>query len=150
MKADPRAWAEEGPGFDGGKIALLFDGAVAVLRRDNISSIPWPNRIDLPGGGREGSESGVCCVLRETREEISLRLAPERVVWARLFSRSDGQLTWFCVARLYQFEPDRMRLGDEGQSCWMMPVADFLQSAESIPDLQVRLRCALSELGEPF
>jgi len=141
---DPRVWVETGPAFTGAKVALLAGDNVAVLRRDDIPGIPWPGRIDLPGGGREGNESGAICAFRETHEEIGLNISLDRLTWARLFPNSSGSLPgWFLVARLRPEEPNMMRLGSEGQDCWMMPSEQFLTSAETIPFLSERLGIAL-------
>ena len=39
--------------FSGCKIALLCDNRLLTILRDDISTIPWPNMWELPGGGRE-------------------------------------------------------------------------------------------------
>lgn len=130
--------------FLGTKAALLCDGALAVLRRD-MGEIPWPGRIDLPGGGRDGDESPEACVLREIREEVGLALAPGRLVWARSYPREDGRADWFFAGVITGVEAAALRLGDEGQACWMMPVPAYLESAEAIPHQQARLRDYLAE-----
>ena len=43
--------------FSGCKIALLRDDKLLTILRDDISTIPWPNMWELPGGGREGEET---------------------------------------------------------------------------------------------
>jgi 8-oxo-dGTP diphosphatase len=56
--------------FGGTKLILFIGDRIVVLRRDDKPDIPWPGRLDLPGGGRDGIETAEVCVLRETREEI--------------------------------------------------------------------------------
>ena len=67
--------------FHGAKIAILWRDSVVSILRDDKPEIPFPNFWDLPGGGREGSETPVECVLRETEEELSLRLSTENLIW---------------------------------------------------------------------
>ena len=63
-----------GAAFVGAKLALFLGDHLAVILRDDRPDIPWPGRLDLPGGGRDGDENPQDCVLRETREELGLAL----------------------------------------------------------------------------
>ena len=45
------------PDFVGAKLVLFLGQELAVILRDARPDIPWPGRLDLPGGGRDGSES---------------------------------------------------------------------------------------------
>lgn len=38
--------------FGGAKLILFIGKQIVVLRRDQKPDIPWPGRLDLPGGGR--------------------------------------------------------------------------------------------------
>lgn len=127
------------PDFHGAKAALISEGRLAVLRRDDISTISWPGRIDLPGGAREGTESPEECASREAEEEIGLSIAPERFHWGRAFEEQHGP-SWLFAAEISAGEARSLRLGDEGQDCWMMGIADFLASDAAIPHQQARLR----------
>ena len=40
--------------FTGCKIALICEGQILTILRDDKETIPYPNMWDLPGGGREG------------------------------------------------------------------------------------------------
>lgn len=130
--------------FAGAKGALFHDGCVVVLRRDDIPTIRWPGLIDLPGGMREPGERPEDTLLREIEEEIGLRLPRERLGWSRRYVGDKGP-TWFFAVSLHREEPASMRLGDEGQALWMMPVGDYLGASDAIPVLQSRLRDVLSE-----
>lgn len=117
-----------------------------MIRRDNISSIPWPGRIDLPGGARDGGETAETCGLRETLEEIGLRIDASRIIWSRRFEGSSLP-SWLLAARISAEEAASMRLGDEGQACWMMEVDAYLAADDAIPHQQDRVREALNDIG---
>ena len=136
-------------GFAGAKIALLHDGAVLTILRDDRPGLPYPGQWDLPGGGREPGESPEDCVLREMREEIGLRLAPERLRW-RSAHPSDavpGAAGFFFAAEIGPADIAAVRFGDEGQGWRMMPVAAFLTHDRAVRFLQQRLRYCLARLG---
>ena len=68
------------PDFHGAKVALFIEDQLLVYRRDDRPDIPFPDMLDLPGGGREQDESGAQCVARETWEEFGLRIAVDDFV----------------------------------------------------------------------
>ena len=43
--------------FVGAKVALLCGDRILTYQRDTRPGLPWPGLWDLPGGGREMSES---------------------------------------------------------------------------------------------
>lgn len=130
--------------FQGAKIALLCEGAVLVLLRDDVAGIPFPGFWDLPGGGREGREAPVTCVLRETREELGLALDPGCITWGRSFGQG-FERTWFFVGYLPRAAVAQVRLGTEGQAWRAMPVAQFLSHPKAVPHFRDRLRLFLAE-----
>ena len=67
--------------FSGCKIALICDDKLLTILRDDISTIPWPNMWELPGGGREGEETPFECVQREVFEELGLKLEEADILW---------------------------------------------------------------------
>lgn len=139
----PPASAAPGAGaaFGGAKIAVIADGAVLTLLRDDIATIPHPGKWDLPGGAREGMEAPLDCALRELDEEFGLRLDPARVAWRRFYPTRHG--AWFFGAYWPGLDPARVRFGDEGQRWALMPVADYLARGDAIPALQSRLNAFL-------
>ena len=143
MRTDPRA-----RDFRGAKAALVLGHRIAVLRRDDIPGIDFPGMLDVPGGGREPGESPEACVLREIAEETGLRLAPERLVWGRLYENPHHPLPgWFFAAPIAAAEAAAMKLGDEGQSIGMMDTQEFLDAPDAIAHLKPRLEDALAALG---
>jgi 8-oxo-dGTP diphosphatase len=133
--------------FIGAKIAVLRQGQVLTLLRDDRDGIPWPGHWDLPGGGRDGGESPEACALRELREELALQLREEVLVWRRLYPSTTypGEKAWFLVAETTGHALGQIVLGDEGQSwCWM-PVRTFLGHPLAIPQFKARLADYLRE-----
>jgi len=131
-----------GAAFSGAKLAILTRGRVLTLLRDEFVDIPYPGHWDLPGGGREGDETPQACVLRELREELSLRLRPGDLIWRREYTSSHaGALpSWFFAAELPWINPAGIYLGDEGQAWRLMPVPQFLSHPKAVPHLAERLQ----------
>ncbi|WP_213875742.1 NUDIX hydrolase [Pseudomonas sp. dw_358] len=134
------------PIFSGAKIAVLCDGHLLTLLRDDKPTIPWPGRWDLPGGGREGCETPEECALRETWEEFGIRLDPQCIVWRQAYpgQGAGGLDTWFLVATVAPGTFDQVVFGDEGQRWEVMTVEGFLGLKDGIVHLQARLREYLS------
>ncbi len=126
--------------FFGAKTALLLGPMMPVLLRDNKPDIPWPDYLDLPGGGREGGESPLDCALRETAEELGLRVAPRDIHWGRNYRDVAGREVWFFVARLDVAREADTRMGDEGQGWQMIRPAEYITHPKGIPPFQERLR----------
>jgi 8-oxo-dGTP diphosphatase len=139
----------DGSAFAGAKLAAVIDGQILTYRRDSTPGIPWPGRIDLPGGGREGDESPAACALRELHEEFGITIAAARIVWAQAFPSTDtaGGTSWFLVAPIAAADVAAMRFGNEGHSPQLLGLGAFLDHREAIPSQQARLRHALSALG---
>lgn len=127
--------------FNGANLALFHRGQIITLLRDDIAGIPWPNRWDLPGGGREGRESPIGCALRELREELNIRLPAAAIHRQRRFaSDQPGRApSVFLAAEMPEELLSYIRLGDEGQGWQWMSPARYLSHARAIPTLQARL-----------
>ena len=127
--------------FRGAKLALLSRGRVLTLQRDEKPDLPYPGHWDLPGGGRDGVETPVACVLRELHEEFGLRLPAEALCWRRKNPPSlPGQdATWFFAAEMPTLKPADITFGDEGQTWRLMPVRMFLMHPKTVPHLAERL-----------
>lgn len=133
--------------FVGAKGAFLCDGAVLAYLRDDRPGLPWAGWWDLPGGGREGSESPEACLLRELHEEFGLRMPPARLLWRReMAAMADpARRSWFFGAAITRAEIAAIRFGDEGQHWCMMPLAEFLSHDRAVPQLRDRLALCLAE-----
>jgi len=132
-----------GTAFVGAKLALFLGDHLAVILRDDRPDIPWPGRLDLPGGGRDGDESPQDCILRETREELGLALDRSQLRWGQRFSGRFGPV-WFFAAHLDAARVDDVVFGDEGQGWQLMPPAAYLADPLAIPHFQDRLRLYLA------
>ena len=137
--------------FSGAKVAILTKDHVLTLQRDNVPDIPFPNLWDLPGGGRENDETAIDCVIRETFEEVKLRLAPSDLSWRRIYpnARPGGLAHWFFVATPGWLTLPPPRLGNEGQDVRWMRLDAFIDMDGAIGHLQDRLKEYLSETSMP-
>lgn len=134
------------PHFVGAKLALFLGDHLAVILRDARPDIPWPGRLDLPGGGRDGDESPVQCVLRETHEELGLVIAPHALRWARRFAGTSGPV-WFFAAHLESGRARDVAFGNEGQGWRLITPQAYLTDRLAIPHFQDRLRLYLGDTG---
>ena len=128
--------------FSGCKIALLYDDKLLTILRDDISTIPWPNMWELPGGGREGEDTPFECVQREVFEELGLKLEEADILWVKDYQGmlDPDKISIFMVGTITQEEFAGIVFGDEGQAYQMMDVSQFLADEKVVPQLQDRLR----------
>ena len=128
--------------FTGCKIALICEGQILTILRDDKETIPYPNMWDLPGGGREGNETPFECVAREVYEELSIQLSKADVIWFQIYpSMLDGnKKSVFLVGRLTQEQFESIIFGDEGQGYKLVSFEEFLTSDRVVPQLQERVR----------
>ena len=140
-------WA--GGDFSGTKVALIRGDAIVAYLRDDKPGIPFPGLWDLPGGGREGDEDPITCLLREVEEEFGLTIPAERVGHLTCHPGPPGRLdAYFCAGELTDEEIASIRFGDEGQRWEMVRIEDFLASSSTVPDLQARLRSYIERVRQ--
>ena len=128
--------------FTGCKIALFCGDKLLTILRDDKDDIPCPNMWELPGGGREGNESPFECATREVYEELGIHLDEDCLLWSKIYPSvifKDKQSV-FMVGQLRQEQFDNITFGDEGQAYKLMPVEEFLNSKQAVPQLQERLK----------
>ncbi|MCB4458027.1 NUDIX domain-containing protein [Leisingera sp. McT4-56] len=132
----------EATDLQGAKIAVICDNAVVAYLRDDFDHIPNPNQWDLPGGVCESDETALECALRETREEFGICLSKSPIVYeSTYFAEAAGFLPNREVALFASIVSEdvisTIRLGEEGQ-CWrMMPIREFVNRTDVVPELQV-------------
>ena len=134
--------------FSGCKIALISDDKLLAILRDDISTIPWPNMWELPGGGREGEETPFECVQREVFEELGLKLEEADIIWVKEYQGmlDPDKTSIFMAGTITQEDFVSIAFGDEGQTYQMMDVSQFLSVKKVIPQLQDRLNDYLEEV----
>jgi 8-oxo-dGTP diphosphatase len=127
--------------FIGVKIALIKDDEVLVILRDDKPGLRNANLWDFPGGGREDNETPFECVARETDEELSIKLAPESIIWEKTYpAMHDPNLTaYFMVAKIDDNDVTNIVFGDEGQGWKMIKIDDFMSDPTVIEQLKGRL-----------
>ena len=128
--------------FTGCKIALICEGQILTILRDDKETIPWPNLWELPGGGREEDETPFECVAREVYEELNIQLSKDDVIWSRVYPSmlDENKKSVFLVGQLTKEQFDSIVFGDEGQSYKLVSLEEFLTSDRVIPQLQERVR----------
>ncbi|MEM9970741.1 MAG: NUDIX hydrolase [Pseudomonadota bacterium] len=132
--------------FLGAKVAILVGDRVVTILRDDTPTIPWPNTWDLPGGGREGTETPEETLRREVREELGLNLPRDALRWSLVETPKDAPV-WFFAAEWSGFDASAVRFGDEGQEWRLAPIDWFLSREDAVPNLQRRLGLYLKERG---
>jgi 8-oxo-dGTP diphosphatase len=125
--------------FSGAKLALFIGEQLLVIRRDDKPGIPYPDHWDLPGGGREGNESPEDCALRETWEEVGLRIAPQDLSWSRSYQRPRGTV-WMFASRQPPGLERRIRFGDEGRGWQLMAPEAYCRHPKAVPHFVEQLR----------
>ena len=128
--------------FTGSKIALICGDKVLTILRDDKDDIPCPNMWEFPGGGREEDESPFECAAREVYEELGIHLTEDCLLWSKIYPSVifKGKKSVFMVGQLRQEQFDNIIFGDEGQGYKLMPIEEFLNSKQAVPQLQGRLR----------
>ncbi|WP_170545266.1 NUDIX domain-containing protein [Ruegeria arenilitoris] len=135
----------EATDLQGAKIAVICDDAVVAYLRDDFDHIPNPNQWDLPGGVREADETALECALRETQEEFGICLPKSPIDYeATYFAEAAGPLPKREVALFAIIVSEdvisAIRFGEEGQ-CWrMMPIKEFVNRTDVVPELQAAFR----------
>lgn len=124
--------------FHGAKIAILVGDQIVTILRDDIPTIPWPGHWDLPGGGRETSETPTECALRELHEELGLILDPRLITWLRRYPLPPSSV-WFLAAEWPGFDASKVNFGDEGQEWRLASLPWFLNHDRTIPYHKARL-----------
>lgn len=130
------------PGFIGAKAAFFCGTRLLCYLRDDLPGLIWRNHWDLPGGGREGTETPEACLLRELHEEFGLSLPAARLERRLVLPSADfpGQMSVFFAGQVTAVEAAAVRFGPEGQRWEMMEVAGFLARGDAVPWLKDRVR----------
>ncbi|MCB9810722.1 MAG: NUDIX hydrolase [Candidatus Nomurabacteria bacterium] len=127
--------------FHGAKIAILMDDKILMYLRDNKPGLFNANKWDFLGGGREGDETPIGCVIREVKEEIGLSLAEEAIVWEKIYpaQKDPNQKAVFMVAKLEKVDVGEINL-TEGQKWRLFTQEEFFEREDVILALKERFR----------
>lgn len=136
-------------GFVGSKIALFLDDQILTYLRDDHPGLPWAGHWDLPGGGREGDETGLDCLFREVEEEFGLRLDRSHLTWRCVLPAMlwPDRPSLFFAGRITAQEAAMIRFGDEGQEWRFMPLDEWLSHTKAVPEMQRRTQLAVDALA---
>ena len=128
--------------FSGSKIALMHKQHILVYERDNFPHIRYPGLIDLPGGGREGNETPLECLIREVMEEFGIQLAKSDILWGKAYFNPlyTEELNVFFGGVIAPETIKEIVFGNEGHSWRMMPLKEFLSDPQVVPTFSDRTR----------
>ncbi len=127
----------DGAPFGGARIAAIFGDALLVYARDDTPDVPFPDMLDLPGGGREAEETPARCATRELFQTFGVRLDVDRLHYHRAYRLGDGvTISHFFAAYLTEMEVAAVRFGDGGQDWALMPIVDFIADEDAVPQLR--------------
>jgi 8-oxo-dGTP diphosphatase len=127
--------------FKGCKLVVHCNEQIITYKRDNISSISYPNCWDLPGGGREGNETPEDCALRELKEEFGIELCPSRIHYKQKVESHTGfGCEYFLAVTITESELREIQFGDEGQYWKLMDIETYLALPDAVPSNQQRIR----------
>ena len=126
--------------FQGVKVALINNGKVLTILRDNIPNIPYPNMWDLAGGGRENEESPYETMRREVLEELNIDIPKSNVVWVKHYESltKPGKKSVFMVANISDHQIESIKFEEEGQGYKMVTFQEFLDNKDVIEQLKHR------------
>ncbi|MGL0949207.1 NUDIX hydrolase, partial [Vibrio vulnificus] len=127
--------------FKGCKLVVHCNEQIITYKRDNISSISYPNCWDLPGGGREGNETPEDCALRELKEEFGIELCPSRIHYKQKVESHTGfGYAYFLAVTITESELREIQFGDEGQYWKLMDIETYLALPDAVPSNQQRIK----------
>ena len=126
--------------FQGVKVALINNGKVLTILRDNLPNIPYPNTWDLAGGGRENEETSYETMRREVMEELNIDIPKSNVVWIKYYDSitKPGKKSVFMVANISDHQIENIRFGEEGQGYKMVSFREFLEDKSVIEQMKNR------------
>ena len=127
--------------FHGVKVAILVEDSLLVHLRDNKPGLFNANMWDCPGGGREGNELPIECAIRETYEELELKLEVADFIWSNIYpaQKDPTQQAFFFVAKV---DPSRINniVLREGQKWALMSQEKLLSRNDVVSSIKLRFR----------
>ena len=120
----------------GGSNAVLQSGDEFILiQRDNKPELAYANMWDFPGGRRERNETPLECLIREVKEELSIQVKPDNVLYERRYEsrENSGSSSYFFVISITKDDIDNIQFGNEGQGWKLVTVEEFFQQKDVVP-----------------
>ena len=135
--------------FSGSKVALFLGERLLVQLRDNRPDVAWAGHWDLPGGGRDGTETPWETLSREVDEEVGLAMEEAEVLWRMQSTSGDkpDAIVWFYVARMPADKVGEVLFGDEGEAWALMAPDRFMGLTPVVPYFPARLSRYLELAG---
>lgn len=106
--------------FTAGLTILLRDNKVLLLKRSKNVSYE-PGKYTLPSGSKEDNETALQAALRETLEEVGLRIDPLIAEFAQVMIRRKAGEEWidfFFLARQWKGDPKVMEVDKCDEVGW--------------------------------
>lgn len=127
--------------FTGVKGLVFVGDQILVYRRDTKTK-NFPLKIDLPGGGKEESETPFETFQREIKEEFGLVISKGDVVYSRKYPSilDINKVAFFMAVKSDSLKKDDVIFGDEGLEFFYLTPEEYILVGDSIPQLQVRVR----------
>lgn len=127
--------------FVGAKVALLYDGQIITIQRDNKPGLRFAGMWDLPGGGRENNETPVDTAKREVFEELRIILNGEDYIYEKEYPSmtEENSIAYFLAVRVTGRQIEDIVFGDEGQGWKLTTIADLIKDENAVPFLRTRL-----------
>lgn len=111
---------------NGAKAIVLGPDKILLFHRDDISTIPYPDYWQIPGGGIEKGETPEEGVRRELQEEASY--VPEKCYFLGKVRGSYGEDVFGFVFFVEKAEEDNFTIGpDEGQEVGFFTLDEALK-----------------------
>lgn len=128
--------------FSGAKVALICDGQVITIQRDDKPGLNFAGMWDLPGGGREDDESPFETAKREVFEELDIDLDANCIVFQKEYPAmlSKNMAAYFLAGSVTKEQIKGIVFGDEGQGWKLIPVSELLNDDTVVPYLRSRLQ----------
>jgi 8-oxo-dGTP diphosphatase len=136
----------------GASIAVITENEhgehyVIAIQRDDDPAIPYPGRWELPGGRLERDETPEEGATRECFEEVHVIVDLEDIHGNDEHLIEDPVNTVLVVAVVSLEKVMRMKLGNEGQACKLLPLNEFLSNNDVIPEQRMRVRRYIQSVG---
>tara|TARA_B100000745_G_scaffold208324_1_gene137777 strand:- start:2013 stop:2393 length:381 start_codon:yes stop_codon:yes gene_type:complete len=124
---------------------LIYDDSLVVILRDNTPNMRSANTWEFPGGCCENSETPWECPEREVKEELDITLNPKMIQFKMEHPSiiDPEDIDYFFVVGITRTDIRSIKFGDEGQEWRYMPIDEFLQHTDVVPEHKERLQLFL-------